>query len=112
MFASDKLGNEMSSLVLFAALSTLRQLVYPGGSVADGKKVFGERQCAGCHAGGRFGARQLPGQATKYSEVTLIAALWRHGPQMLERMKEKNMEWPRFTADQMSDLIAYLNAGE
>ena len=29
---------------------------------------------------------------------------------MLEMMKQKKMEWPRFTAPQMADLIAYLNS--
>jgi len=30
---------------------------------------------------------------------------------MLDRMKEKGVSWPRFTAEQMSDIIAYLNSG-
>ena len=45
-----------------------------------------------------------------YSDITLVAALWDHGPQMLEMMKQKKLAWPRFTAPQMSDLIAYLNS--
>ena len=36
----------------------------------------------------------------------MVSSLWRHGPTMLSRMKEKNLEWPRFTTAQMSDLIA------
>ena len=40
----------------------------------------------------------------------MVSALWDHGPQMLEMMKQKNLAWPRFTAPQMSDLIAYLNS--
>jgi len=39
-----------------------------------------------------------------------VSALWGHGPQMLDRMSQKGIEWPRFTAQQMSDLISYLNA--
>jgi hypothetical protein len=39
-----------------------------------------------------------------------VAALWGHGPTMLEMMKQKNLAWPHFTAAQMSDLIAYLNS--
>jgi cytochrome c2 len=100
--------NEMRELLSYL---WMRQLVYPGGSIADGRKVFSEQKCSGCHAGGTNGARQLPGQATKYSEVTIIAALWRHGPQMLRRMRAAGISWPRFKSPQeVADLIAYLNS--
>jgi cytochrome c2 len=89
----------------------MRQFVYPGGSIAHGKAVFNDRKCAECHLGGTHGAPQLPGQAHKYSEVTIIAALWRHGPQMLNRMKEAKIGWPSFkNAQEVADLIAYLNS--
>jgi len=73
--------------------------------------VFMEQKCATCQAGGKFGSRQLPGQASKYSEVTIISALWRHGPQMLRRMETAGISWPRFKSpQQVADLIAYLNS--
>ena len=73
--------------------------------------MFQERKCADCHAGGSHGAPQLPGQARKYSEVSIISALWRHGPQMLHRMKEAGIGWPQFrNAQEVADLIAYLNS--
>ncbi len=99
---------EMRQLLSFL---WMRQFVYPGGSIATGKKVFEGRRCAECHAGGAHGAPQLPGQAHKYSEVTIISALWRHGPQMLHRMKEAGIGWPSFGgAQEVADLIAYLNS--
>jgi mono/diheme cytochrome c family protein len=89
----------------------MRQFVYPGGNIAQGKQVFTQRHCADCHAGGTNGAPQLPGQAKSYSEVTIIAALWHHGPQMLHRMQQAGIAWPRFVKPQeLSDLIAYLNS--
>jgi mono/diheme cytochrome c family protein len=100
--------NEMRELLSYL---WMRQLVYPGGSIAAGQKVFSEQRCSACHAGGTNGARQLPGQAAKYSEVTIISALWRHGPQMLRRMKAAGVSWPRFNSPQeVADLIAYLNS--
>jgi len=43
--------------------------------------------------------------------VTIMSALWRHGPQMLSRMREAHIAWPRFNSpDQLADLIAYLNS--
>ena len=89
----------------------MRQFVYPGGSIAAGKLVFEQRRCAQCHASGEHGAPQLPGQAHKYSEVTIISALWRHGPQMLNRMRQAGIAWPSFAGPQeVADLIAYLNS--
>lgn len=101
-------ADEMRQLLSFL---WMRQFVYPGGSVAAGKQVFVGRHCAECHAEGAHGAPQLPGQAHKYSEVTIISALWRHGPQMLNRMKEAGIGWPSFkNAQEVADLIAYLNS--
>jgi mono/diheme cytochrome c family protein len=101
-------AEEMRQLLSFL---WMRQFVYPGGDVAAGKKVFEERNCAGCHMSGRNGAPPLPGQARKYSEVTIIAALWRHGPQMLQRMNQAGIAWPQFAnAQEVADMIAYLNS--
>ena len=33
----------------------MRQFVYPGGSIAEGRRVFSERQCGQCHYGGSHG---------------------------------------------------------
>jgi hypothetical protein len=46
-----------------------------------------------------------------YSEVTVISAIWRHGPQMLNRMKAAKIAWPQFANPQeLVNLIAYLNS--
>jgi mono/diheme cytochrome c family protein len=100
--------DEMRSLLSYL---WMRQFVYGGGNVAEGKKVFQERHCADCHAGGTHGAPPLPGQARQFSEVSIISALWRHGPQMARRMKEAGIAWPMFGGPQeVADLIAYLNS--
>jgi mono/diheme cytochrome c family protein len=99
---------EMRELLSFL---WMRQFVYPKGSVARGRQVFQARRCADCHAGGTHGAPQLPGQAKHYSEVSIISAIWGHGPQMLYRMKQAKIPWPRFKNPQeLGDLLAYLNS--
>jgi mono/diheme cytochrome c family protein len=101
-------AEEMRQLLSFL---WMRQFVYPGGDVAAGKQVFAERKCVECHLTGKNGAPPLPGQARKYSEVTLISALWHHGPQMLYRMKQAGISWPRFAnAQEVANLTAYLNS--
>ena len=75
-----------------------------------GKKVFAEKNCATCHNDPASGAPKLAKGKDAYSDITMVAALWGHGPQMLEMMSAEEVRWPRFTAQQMSDLIAYLNS--
>jgi mono/diheme cytochrome c family protein len=89
----------------------MRQFIHPGGDAVRGKEVFAQKHCADCHMRGSHAAPQLPGQARAYSEVTIMSALWRHGPTMLQRMRQAKIEWPRFqAAQQLSDLIAFLNS--
>ncbi len=100
--------DEMRQLLSFL---WMRQFVYPEASEARGKQVFTQKHCADCHASGEHGAPPLPGQARKFSEVTIISALWRHGPEMFTRMRQARLAWPRFNnPQQLADLIAYLNS--
>ncbi len=100
--------DEMRELLSFL---WMRQFVYPAGTVAKGQEIFKTRRCADCHAGGAHGAPQLPGQARHYSEVAIISAIWGHGPQMLNRMKDAGIGWPRFKNPQeLGDLLAYINS--
>ncbi|SPF51416.1 Cytochrome c, class I [Candidatus Sulfopaludibacter sp. SbA4] len=84
---------------------------FRGNGTADrGKKVFSDKNCATCHNDPSSGAPKLAKGKDAYSDITMVAALWEHGPHMLELMNQKKLAWPRFTAEQMSDLIAYLNS--
>ena len=80
------------------------------GDAERGKKVFTDKNCATCHNNASSGAPPLGKTAEGYSDITMISALWDHGPRMLELMNERKLPWPRFTAQQMADLIAYLNS--
>jgi hypothetical protein len=42
----------------------------------------------------------------------IFAALWKHGPAMLQSMRERKFKWPRFTGMEMADLSAYLHGLE
>ena len=70
--------------------------------------MFAAKNCATCHESGA--APKLGKGKDAYSDITMVAALWDHGPQMLASMKAKKLAWPRFTAQEMSDVIAYLNS--
>ena len=87
-----------------------RQYFRGEGNAERGRKVFAEKSCATCHNDPSSGAPKLAKGKDAYSDITIVAALWEHGPRMLDLMGQKRIEWPRFTARQMSDLIAYLNS--
>jgi mono/diheme cytochrome c family protein len=87
-----------------------RQYFSGTGDAGRGKKVFAEKSCARCHNDRSSGAPELGKSPDGYSDITLVSTLWRHGPSMLDRMKQRNLPWPRFTAQQMGDLIAYLRS--
>jgi len=88
------------------------QVMQASGSAAAGKKVYEASGCNSCHADGTAGAPNLASRKGAYSPVSMVAALWQHGPEMSTQIKNKNGEWPKFTGTQMSDLVAYLNAGK
>jgi mono/diheme cytochrome c family protein len=89
----------------------MRQFIHRSGDVKRGKEVFAGKHCSECHFNGAHGAPPLPGQGRGYSEVTIMSALWRHGPTMLRRMRQAKIGWPRFDdPQQLSDLIAFLNS--
>jgi mono/diheme cytochrome c family protein len=87
-----------------------RQRFQGDGNAVRGKKVFAEKRCAGCHNDPAAGAPKLAKGKDAYSDVSMVAALWSHGPRMLDLMTQKSIQWPRFSTQQMSDLIAYLNS--
>ncbi len=83
------------------------QFFEDSGKAAAGEKVFAAKHCASCHAGSSATAPSLAGRT--FTGATMVSALWRHGPQMLEQMKAKGVVWPRFDGGDMANLIAYLN---
>ncbi len=83
------------------------------GRAAAGARVFASKHCIVCHNDASSGAPHLPAAlpaGSEFSSASMISVLWRHGPRMLELMKTKGVEWPRFDGPQMADLIAYLNS--
>lgn len=87
-----------------------KQFFEDAGDTARGRRVFSAKSCAGCHADPASGAPRLETGANEFSGASMVSALWRHGPAMLEAMKKRGTPWPRFNGREMSDLIAYLNS--
>jgi mono/diheme cytochrome c family protein len=79
------------------------------GNPAAGARTFASKHCAACHNDPSSGAPKLTGGGGEFTAATMVSALWRHGPRMLDQMKSRGFSWPRFNGTEMANLIAYLN---
>ncbi|NIM48575.1 MAG: c-type cytochrome [Gemmatimonadales bacterium] len=76
-----------------------------------GAQVFGAKGCVRCHSvnglGGKVGPDlgQIPQRRSFYE---LAATMWNHLPRMGEEMRERGIERPEMSAQDVADLIAFL----
>ena len=101
--------SEMSQIVTWL---WTEQVLGATGNPRQGKNVFASKGCVACHGAAGSDAPNLAGHKGSFSPVSMVSALWQHGPQMLGRMQQKGLAWPRFTTPQMADLIAYIDSGQ
>lgn len=80
------------------------------GDPAKGARVVEEKRCTSCHGVAGTGAPAFASLAGKLDAAAFVAATWRHGPEMLAAMKQKKLAWPRFSGDELSHLLAYINS--
>jgi mono/diheme cytochrome c family protein len=80
------------------------------GDAKLGGKIYEAKLCASCHDAEETGVPRLAGRAGEFSPFSLVASLLRHGRGMLSRMVAKDLQWQQLSADEMGNLIAYLNA--
>ena len=105
-------GIEMSELSL-EEMRALTSYLYATGYFGDrgeairGARMFKKRGCASCHRRGG-GSTPLTGIKKGHSAPGMVAALWQHGPEMLENLEATGGEWPELSERDMADLIAFL----
>jgi cytochrome c2 len=75
-------------------------------------RVFFEKRCARCHSvlgeGGRAAPDLARAPAGHLSAAELVAATWNHAPEMWEKIQAERLPAPRFSAQEMTDLFAFL----
>jgi len=79
------------------------------GEPSRGRKVFEQKRCASCHEGSTRIAPDLSKRASEITSYHMVAALWKHGPTMRQRMQAAGISWPRLSPEEMTDLLAYLH---
>ncbi len=83
------------------------------GNPARGRSVFAEKGCYLCHPPSGKGKEGTPGLQEfpkNISPVFLSQAIWNHSLDMIARMVEIGMKWPKFWGTEMMDLLEYIKA--
>ena len=100
---------EMADLISY--LYAVRYLD-PVGRVDLGKEIFNKKHCANCHGetghGGKIGPNLT--RRGEYMSSDIAYTVWTHGPQMYQKMRDKNIPWPTLDESELIDLIAFLNS--
>jgi cytochrome c2 len=103
-------GDEVADLQSF--LASLRYFE-PTGSALVGERVFSERGCAHCHGpkaeGTTMGPRLRSGPEA-FTTASFSAALWKHGPKMVDKAEGSDTPWPVLQATDVGDLVSFLNS--
>lgn len=83
------------------------------GDAAQGRRVFVRKNCAVCHK--QKSARGAPNMAAlreRADPIAITAALWEHGPRMVDQVRKQKLSWPQMTAEEVAHLLAYLASGK
>ena len=79
-----------------------------GGDENRGSRLFDVKNCSACHSR----AGEAPPLTNRQEPLTLIGfvvSVWRHGPDMLDDTRLQGVRWPTLAAQDVTDLLAYLN---
>ncbi|MGE5304170.1 MAG: c-type cytochrome [Alphaproteobacteria bacterium] len=85
-------------------LAYLRSFEYFGtpGNAARGRQLLADKQCMKCHSSVTdFQNKGLD------SPAAVVATLWKHGGETMKLFQERNVPWPRLSADEMTHLMAF-----
>ncbi len=106
--------NEMTDLIAYIrSASPKRAKVYLSpGDPQTGKTLFSEKGCTGCHSvtGEKNKLGPDLGKREEFPKtlVQVAGLMWNHSPQMWEKIKGKGIKHLSLSAQEMTDLIAYL----
>jgi mono/diheme cytochrome c family protein len=83
------------------------------GDVERGRSTFQEKRCDACHSVGGSGGSVGP-QVERWSSLTdpvvLVQRMWNHADRMKREMSDRNIAWPRFSSQELRDVLAYVES--
>ena len=102
--------SQQSAADLFAYFMSARFFEKPG-DAGRGKQVFTSKHCAECHGITTVkepGAPPVAKWESLADPVVLAQQMWNHGAKMKQVMAQKNFAWSEITAQELTDLLVYL----
>lgn len=100
---------EMTDLMAYLRADPARD---PAANVVKGQMTLVAKGCLKCHAFRGEGARVAPDLAERRDDfappAAFAARMWRHTPRMAAKAAERGILYPRFTGDEMVDMIAFI----
>jgi cytochrome c551/c552 len=102
---------EMADLMAYLHADTARD---PAPDLFRGQTLLVRKGCLKCHRfrgeGGLVGVELTQPQPGYDSAVVWAAAVWRHAPRMAEEAKQMGVLYPRFSGDEMVNLVGFLRS--
>jgi len=86
----------------------------PAPNLVKGQMTLVAKGCLKCHTFRGEGARVGPDLARRSDyapPATWAATMWRHTPRMAAKALERGVLYPRFSGDEMLNLLAFLRSG-
>jgi cytochrome c551/c552 len=103
---------EMADLMAYLEADAGRD---PTPDLRKGQMLLLSKGCLKCHSFKREGARAAPDLAERRADLapapTWAAKLWSHTPRMAEMAIQRGVLYPRFSRDEMNDLLGFLRSG-
>jgi mono/diheme cytochrome c family protein len=102
--------SEGSAADLFAYFVSARFFEKPG-DAGRGKQAFAAKKCAGCHGvatAAEPGAPPVAKWESLSDPIALAQQMWNHGGKMKEALARKNLSWMPVTAQELTDILVYL----
>jgi mono/diheme cytochrome c family protein len=100
---------EMADLMAYLRVDTTRDRAP---DVSRGQALLVRKGCLKCHRfrgeGGSIGVELTQPHPGYDSAIIWGAAVWRHAPRMAEEAKRMGVLYPRFSGDEMENLVAFL----
>lgn len=102
-------GDDLVHIVAYvrsAGLSGEKTYLRPG-IPKDGRRLFAEKKCDGCHPGSGpdLAEAELP-----TSIGALASRMWNHSPEMTRRMLEEEVARQQISPQELTDILAYVLA--
>lgn len=109
------MGNDVADILAYinqeSSLEVADKIYLKPGNPRDGSRLFIEKHCIQCHIaqgeGGTIGP-ELAKRELRKSLAQIAGTLWNHGSVMWDKMERFGIEVPKFSAQEMADLISYL----